>query len=66
MTCVIAVFSYFVISDFPEYATWLTEDEKEFIKDKLKADVGESKIGDQVTIKRFFHILKDCTFQLDI
>lgn len=60
LTCVIAIFSYFVISDFPERASWISEEEKEFLRVKLRADVGDSKIDDSITFKRFFSALKDC------
>ncbi|TCD70506.1 hypothetical protein EIP91_003267 [Steccherinum ochraceum] len=59
LTCLIAAASYFLISDFPEQATWLSDEEKEFMKAKLKEDVGESGIDEKVTLSRFFAILKD-------
>ncbi|KAK2765964.1 hypothetical protein FQN54_007479 [Arachnomyces sp. PD_36] len=42
LTCVVALFWYFAIPDFPEDVKWLNEEEREFIKEKLEKDVGKS------------------------
>ncbi|CCM05660.1 uncharacterized protein FIBRA_07890 [Fibroporia radiculosa] len=58
-TCVISLLLSFAISDFPEEATWLTAAEKKFVKDRLKADVGESRRHDPLTIRGILSVFKD-------
>ncbi|KAH9922693.1 MFS general substrate transporter [Amylocystis lapponica] len=59
MTCVVSALFYFVISDFPEEATWLTDEEREFVKARLYADVGHSKRSDPLTLKGVLNVLMD-------
>ena len=60
LTCVVSVILYFVISDFPEEATWLSVEEKAFVKQRLYNDVGDSKRNIQVGFKDVLNVLKDC------
>lgn len=50
----------FALPDFPEEVTWLSEDEKEFVKARLYDDVGHSNRHDPLTLKRVLDTLKDC------
>lgn len=43
-TCVVAIVWYFLISDFPEDAKWLTESERNYIRARLRADVGRAAL----------------------
>ncbi|MCJ1458226.1 hypothetical protein MMC28_008597 [Mycoblastus sanguinarius] len=43
LTIVLAFLSYFMIVDFPEDATWLTEDEREFMQARLMNDSNEKR-----------------------
>ncbi len=38
LTCVLSFATYFLISDFPEEAKWLNEEERVYIKERLRAD----------------------------
>lgn len=60
LTCVVSFFLYFTISDFPEDAKWLTEEEKEFVKARLYEDVGHSKRNESLTLRRVLDVFKDC------
>ena len=51
LTCVIAVVTYFLITDFPEDAKWLDEDEKAFVKARLKTDQGMSELEQRITLR---------------
>ena len=51
MTCVIAVATYFLITDFPEDAKWLNEDEKAFVKAKLRSDQGTSELDQRISFR---------------
>ncbi|KAF0428747.1 MFS general substrate transporter [Gigaspora margarita] len=42
MTVFVALFSYFLVSDYAETASWLTEDEKKLAIDRLRHDGGHS------------------------
>lgn len=41
-TALVAIMGYFLITDFPEDAKWLSEPEREWVKYRLVADVGDS------------------------
>ncbi|EMD33226.1 hypothetical protein CERSUDRAFT_118267 [Gelatoporia subvermispora B] len=59
LTCVVSATLYFVISDFPEEATWLSADEKEYVKARLFEDVGHSKRHESLTFKSILEVFKD-------
>ena len=59
-TVVISLLLFFTISDFPEEAKWLSEEEKAFVKARLYDDVGPSKRHDPLTFKVVLNVLKDC------
>ncbi|KAE8147733.1 major facilitator superfamily domain-containing protein [Aspergillus avenaceus] len=42
LTCVVAIICYFLVTDFPEDAKWLTEEERRFVREKLAADTGKA------------------------
>ncbi|KAI0807685.1 MFS general substrate transporter [Fomes fomentarius] len=58
-TVVTSFILIFALPDFPEEVTWLSEDEKEFVKARLYDDVGHSNCHDPLTLKRVLGILKD-------
>ena len=60
LTCVVSAALYFLIPDFPEEATWLTTEEKEFVKARLHEDVGKSRRHDPLTPRRVLDVIKDC------
>lgn len=57
----IAIVLYFLISDFPEDAAWLSQDEKEFVKARLEDDVGQSGREHSFKLSDAVAGLKDCT-----
>lgn len=59
LTCVIAFGAYFLISDFPEQAKWLTEEERIYIYDRLRADQGSSAVERQTTFHDVVQVFKD-------
>lgn len=59
LTCVLAFFTYFLVSDFPETATWLSEEERIHLRAELKADQGSSEIEKPITFKEAVYVLKD-------
>lgn len=60
LTCIIAAIFFFLITDFPEQSNFLTEEEKDFIRERLQQDVGTSAIDETVTLKDVGVCLIDC------
>ncbi|KAH8077733.1 MFS general substrate transporter [Cristinia sonorae] len=59
LTCVISFVLFFTISDFPEEASWLTPTEKEFVKARLREDVGYSQHEKKLTLRLVWDTVKD-------
>ncbi|RDX56433.1 MFS general substrate transporter [Lentinus brumalis] len=59
LTCVVSFILYFAIADFPEEVTWLSQDEKDFVKARLYEDVGHSKRHEPLTPKSVLEVFKD-------
>lgn len=59
LACAVAVGAYFVITDFPEQAKWLTEDERAYVKARLAADQGESEAERKIAFSDILDVLKD-------
>ncbi|KAI0707687.1 MFS general substrate transporter [Earliella scabrosa] len=59
VTVVASFVLFFVASDFPEEAGWLSPAEKELVRVRLYDDVGSSKRYDPLTPARAFEIIKD-------
>ena len=49
-----------MISDFPEEATWLTPEEKAFVKARLEDDVGHSGRDEKMKLDDILRPFKDC------
>lgn len=59
LTCALALFSFFIVSDFPETAAWLSEEERIHLRAELKADQGSSEIEKPITFTEAVYVLKD-------
>ncbi|KAG0131183.1 major facilitator superfamily domain-containing protein [Tuber indicum] len=59
LTCVISLLFYFIITDFPEGATFLTDAEREFVRDRLREDVGDPVQEAKLTPKVALGVFKD-------
>ncbi|KAI1613684.1 retrograde regulation protein 2 [Exophiala viscosa] len=64
LTCVVAIIWVFVIPNFPEDATWLTEAEREYVKARLRDDQGKSAIERRITFRDVAQCFKDYKFIL--
>lgn len=58
-TCLVGILFFFLISDFPEEVKWLTPEERQFVKARLQADVGESQRHKALKVKDVFKILRE-------
>ena len=63
LTCVVALFWFFAIPDFPEDVKWLNEEEREYMRVKLAKDVGKSAHDVPITFKDGLGVFKDCMFK---
>lgn len=59
ITCLVAFLFFFIIPDFPEDAKWLTEEEREYVKARLRVDQGRSAADRQITLKDVANVFKD-------
>lgn len=65
LTCLVAFALYFFISDFPEESSWLTEDEKAFVKARLEDDVGESGRDGKMKLTDVLQPFRDCKLPIE-
>lgn len=59
LTCVVAIFFWFLLPDFPEDAKWLREDERAYVHARLEVDQGKSALERDITLKDVVHVFKD-------
>ncbi|KNG89001.1 MFS transporter [Aspergillus nomiae NRRL 13137] len=59
LTCVVAIICYFLVTDFPEDAKWLTEEEREFVREKLAADTGKAAPDAHLSLRDVLGVFKD-------
>ena len=60
LTCVVGLLFFFAIPDFPEEVSWLSPEERQFVKARLQEDVGESQRHKSLKPKEVFSILREC------
>lgn len=49
LTCIFSAVAFFLVSDFPEDAKWLSANERAFVVSRLKADQGSSGLEAPIT-----------------
>ncbi|QSZ29834.1 hypothetical protein DSL72_004352 [Monilinia vaccinii-corymbosi] len=59
LTCVVALAFFFLIPSFPEDATWLTPDERAYVKARLQADQGRSAAERKISFRDVVKVLTD-------
>lgn len=60
LTCVVSLFWFFIIPDFPEDVKWLSDEERVYLNAKLTEDVGPSARYQPLTVRDTLHTFKDC------
>jgi len=56
ITCLLAVIGFFTLTDRPETARWLTQDEKDLAIARIKSErVGTTEVLDEITRKKTLH-----------
>ncbi|KAG0645324.1 MFS transporter prlL [Hyphodiscus hymeniophilus] len=59
LTCVVALFFFFLIPSFPEDASWLTPEERSYVKARLQVDQGRSAAERKITLRDVGKVFKD-------
>jgi sugar phosphate permease len=59
LTVFVSFFFYFMIPDFPEEVKWLSKEERKYVQDRLRADVGSSGADRPIKIRDVLAVLKD-------
>jgi len=59
LTCVVSICFFFFIPSFPEDATWLTEEERGYVKARLQVDQGRSAAERKITLRDIGRVFKD-------
>ncbi|KAF2663968.1 MFS general substrate transporter [Microthyrium microscopicum] len=59
LTCVVSLFFFFWLPNFPEESKWLTEDERAYVKARLEQDQGKSAAERQIAFKDVINVFKD-------
>ena len=59
LTCVVAFGFFFLIPSFPEDAKWLGDDERAYIKARLRKDQGRSAAERSISVKDVVNVFKD-------
>ena len=59
LTCVVAILFFFITPDFPEEAKWLTEEERAYVKARLRVDQGRSAAERKITFRDVTNVFKD-------
>jgi hypothetical protein len=55
---------FFLVPDFPEEASFLTEAERRFVKARLQDDVGSSSRHEILGFRQVLNVFKDCEWNL--
>ena len=59
LTCSVSVAGYFLVSDFPEDVKWLKEDERKFLRERLRMEQGDPNSEKRLNSKDFMLVFKD-------
>lgn len=59
LTCLVGLLFFFVLPSFPEDATWLTQEEKDYVKLRLQAEQGKSAVERKITLRDIGRVFKD-------
>ncbi|KAG7002185.1 MFS-type transporter cnsO [Physcia stellaris] len=59
LTCLVAILFFFLIPSFPEDAKWLAEDERSYVKARLRKDQGRSAAERAISGRDVVNVFKD-------
>lgn len=58
-TCLVAVIFFFIMPNFPEQAKWLSDEEREYVRARLRADQGRTAAERRITLRDVGRVFKD-------
>lgn len=64
LTCILGVVGFFLIADFPEDVKWLKEDERTFLRERLRIEQGDPESTKTPSPKDLTLFLQDFKFFL--
>lgn len=64
LTCILGVVGFFLVADFPEDVKWLKEDERAFLRERLRIEQGDPQSKKKLNFKDLFLFFKDFKFFL--
>lgn len=59
LTCVVAILFFFLIPGFPEDAKWLAEDERTYVRARLRKDQGRSAAERAIGARDVVNVFRD-------
>ncbi|ORY12252.1 MFS transporter-like protein [Clohesyomyces aquaticus] len=59
LTCIVSIFFFFLLPNFPEEVAWLTEEERTFVKARLEQDQGKSARERPIKARDVGNVFKD-------
>lgn len=59
LTCIVSSFFFFIIPSFPEDAKWLGEEERAYVKARLRKDQGRNAVERATRVKDVVNVFKD-------
>ncbi|KAF9738822.1 hypothetical protein PMIN06_004526 [Paraphaeosphaeria minitans] len=59
LTCVVSIFFFFLLPNFPEEVKWLTNEERDFVQARLRIDQGRSARERPIKFADVGHVFKD-------
>lgn len=64
LTCILGVVGFFLVADFPEDVKWLKEDERIFLRERLRIEQGDPKATKKLSFKDLMLFFTDIKFFL--
>lgn len=64
LTCILGFIGFFLIADFPEDVKWLEEDERRFLRERLRIEQGDPNATKRLHYKDLMLFFKDFKFFL--
>lgn len=59
LTCLVSFVFFFIIPSFPEDAKWLSEEERAYVKSRLRMDQGRNAVERAISVKDVVNVFKD-------
>lgn len=59
LTCLVSFAFFFIIPSFPEDAKWLSEEERAYVKSRLRMDQGRNAVERAIGVKDVVNVFKD-------